>query len=113
MKSFLDVGLDRPSGQVPAKDAGAPAVTGRSGDLASAVNEVLRIAVTLGMTSPLPPVLTVDQAAEVLNLDRKTLYFAIQRREIPGVRRFGKTLRISTEALMTWMYKGRGGDSSR
>lgn len=56
----------------------------------------------------LPPVLTIDQAAEVLNINRKTLYIAIQKREVPGVRRFGKTIRISTEALLEWMWKGRG-----
>lgn len=78
------------------------------GELARALDEVLRIAAGLGISRALPPVLTVEQAAELLNVDKKTVYVAVQRRVIPGVRRFGRTVRISTEALMGWLAKGRG-----
>lgn len=78
-------------------------------ELTQSVRDVLRIADQLGIVQVLPPVLTVEQAAEVLGLNRKTVYAAINRRELPGVRWFGRTARISTEALLTWMFKGRGG----
>ncbi len=82
-------------------------------ELTRSVRDVLSIADQLGMVQKLPPVLTVEQAAEVLGLNRKTVYAAINRRELPGVRWFGRTARISTEALMTWMFKGRGGRMPR
>jgi excisionase family DNA binding protein len=84
----------------------------RHPELVLAIGEVMRIASTLGLARVLPPVLTIDEVAEVLNLDRKTVFRCIDRRELPGVRRFGKAVRVSTEALMTWMSKGRG-DPSR
>jgi excisionase family DNA binding protein len=43
--------------------------------------------------------LTVDEAAEMLRVNRKSLYQAIERGEIPGVVRIGRTLRIRRAAL--------------
>lgn len=78
-------------------------------DLATSIEQVVRAALRLGGTQEQSkPVLTVDEAARLLDLDRKTVYALIDRKELPGVRRFGKTFRISREALMTWMYRGRG-----
>jgi excisionase family DNA binding protein len=57
-------------------------------------------------TDPLAPVLTVDEVAALLRIERKTAYAAIQRGEIPGVRRIGSILRISREAVLDWLARG-------
>jgi excisionase family DNA binding protein len=42
-------------------------------------------------------VLTVDGLATLLRVERKTVYAAIARGEIPGVRRVGALLRVSRD----------------
>jgi excisionase family DNA binding protein len=59
-------------------------------------------------TGALAPVLTVDEVAALLRIERKTAYAAIQRGEIPGVRRIGSILRISRDALLDWLARGDG-----
>ena len=51
----------------------------------------------------LPEVLTVDEVAELLRVNRKTVYAAIQRREFPGARRIGATIRVSRDAVLKWL----------
>jgi excisionase family DNA binding protein len=53
----------------------------------------------------LPPILTVDEFAGFLRLNRKRLYEALSRGEIPGVRRLGGTFRISRDAALGWMNR--------
>lgn len=55
-----------------------------------------------------PLTLTVDELANLLRMDRKTVYAAIQRGEIPGVRRIGRALRISRDAVLRWLAEGQG-----
>ncbi len=55
----------------------------------------------------LPPVLTVDEAARLLRVNRKTLYEAIRAGEVPGVVRVGRSIRIGRDALLRWM-EGNG-----
>jgi excisionase family DNA binding protein len=52
--------------------------------------------------SELPDVLTVDQAAELLQLSSKTLKRLAQARRVPG-RRVGNQWRFSRSALMDWL----------
>jgi excisionase family DNA binding protein len=55
-----------------------------------------------------PLFLTVAEAAELLRVNRKTLYEAIRLGQVPGVARLGKTLRIRRAALVEWTAsKGR------
>ena len=56
----------------------------------------------------LAAVLTVDEVASLLRVERKTVYAAIQRGEIPGVRRVGSLLRISRDAVLEWLSQGQG-----
>ena len=56
----------------------------------------------------LPAVLSVDELADVLRIERKTVYAAISRGEIPGVRRIGRTIRISRDAVLSWLAEGQG-----
>jgi excisionase family DNA binding protein len=52
-------------------------------------------------------VLTVDEAAALLRVNRKTLYQAIRDREVPAGR-IGATIRLSRKALLLWL-QGNGG----
>ncbi len=56
----------------------------------------------------LPAVLTVDETAALLRMDRKTVYNAIQRGEIPGVRCLGRSIRLSRDAVLAWLSQGQG-----
>lgn len=46
--------------------------------------------------------LTVDEAAALLRVNRKTLYEAIRLQRVPGVVRVGKVIRIGRSALVAW-----------
>jgi excisionase family DNA binding protein len=61
----------------------------------------------------LPLVLTVDEVAELLRVDRKTAYAVIAAGGLPGVRRVGRSLRISRDAVLEWLSKGTGRERPR
>ncbi|NVB39584.1 helix-turn-helix domain-containing protein [Pseudenhygromyxa sp. WMMC2535] len=50
-----------------------------------------------------PEVMTADEVASLLRVNRKTIYEAVQRDEIPGVVRIGRVLRFHREAVLTWI----------
>jgi excisionase family DNA binding protein len=54
-----------------------------------------------------PAVLTVDELAALLRVDRKTVYAAIARGEIPGVRRIGSLLRVPRDRVLAWLSQGQ------
>jgi excisionase family DNA binding protein len=54
-----------------------------------------------------PSVLTVDELAALLRVERKTVYAAIARGEIPGVRRVGALLRVSRDRVLAWLAQGQ------
>lgn len=56
----------------------------------------------------LPLVLTVDEAAAILRVNRKTFYEVIRMQNIPGIIRLGRSIRVSREALLEWV-RGKGG----
>lgn len=53
-------------------------------------------------------VLTVTEAARLLRVNTKTVYAAVQRQELPGVRKIGGTIRILRSALLHWLATGQG-----
>ena len=53
-------------------------------------------------------VLTVDELAALLRVNRKTVYDALSRGEIPGARRVGTTYRILRAAVIDWLSSGQG-----
>jgi excisionase family DNA binding protein len=63
-------------------------------------------AVDAAPVSPAPAelhdVLTVDEVAALLRLNRKTVYEAIARREMPA-RRIGTAYRLSRSAVLDWL----------
>jgi excisionase family DNA binding protein len=62
----------------------------------------------MGDKGPTAPVLTADELAALLRLDRKTVYAMIKRGEIPGVRRFGRAVRILRVTVLQWLAEGQG-----
>lgn len=89
-------------------------------------NEVgsrLRFAMALGSTQPAPTqggrhpeeetdpdssVLNVDELATLLRVNRKTVYDALSRGQIPGARRIGGRYRILRNAVLGWLADGQG-----
>jgi len=59
-----------------------------------------------GAHGELPAVLTVDEVADLMRVDRKTAYAAIAGGEVPGVRRVGRCIRISRDVLLSWLAEG-------
>jgi excisionase family DNA binding protein len=57
----------------------------------------------------LPPVLTVEEVADLMRIDRKTAYAAIADGDVPGVRRVGRCIRVSRDILLQWLANGQGG----
>jgi excisionase family DNA binding protein len=58
-------------------------------------------------TRPLPDILKVAEVASLLRVNRKTLYEAVQRDEIPGAFRVGRCLRFHRDAVLMWLGQGR------
>jgi excisionase family DNA binding protein len=62
----------------------------------------------------LPEVLTADDLALLLRVDRKTVYEAARRGQIPGVRRVGaRVLRWSRDVVLEWLRSGQVRELSR
>jgi excisionase family DNA binding protein len=63
--------------------------------------------------SSLPPVLSVEEVAALMRINRKTAYAAIAEGEVPGVRRLGRCIRVSRDVLLRWLAEGEGGKVER
>ena len=66
-----------------------------------------------GEAGSLPQVLTVEEVADLLRVDRKTAYAVIAEGGVPGVRRVGRSIRISRAAVLDWLSKGIGRERPR
>lgn len=53
-------------------------------------------------------VLTVEEVAALLRLDRKTVYGMVQRNEIPGARECGRAIRFHRSTVLEWLASGSG-----
>ena len=51
----------------------------------------------------LPSVLTVEELAKLLRVNRDTAYKAVAEGRIPGVRRVGRSIRIGRDAVLDWL----------
>jgi len=60
-----------------------------------------------------PDVLTVDEVAELLRVDRKSIYAAVARGEVPGVLRVGRLIRFSREVVLRWVREGQAASRTR
>jgi excisionase family DNA binding protein len=52
-----------------------------------------------------PVILSADQVAELLHVDRKTVYQAAQRGDIPH-RRLGRRLLFERATVLAWLRRG-------
>ncbi|ADO68723.1 helix-turn-helix domain-containing protein [Stigmatella aurantiaca] len=50
-----------------------------------------------------PEFLTVDEAAALLRVNRKTLYESIRLEQVPGVVHIGRSIRLRRSVLLTWV----------
>jgi excisionase family DNA binding protein len=48
-------------------------------------------------------VLTVDEVAELLRVDRKTVYEAVRVGELPGAVRVGRAIRVHRATFLLWL----------
>ena len=62
----------------------------------------------VAVRSKLPEILTVDEAATLLRVNRKTLYEVIRLTRPDWAIRFGRTIRVSRTALLE-AFRGKGG----
>lgn len=56
----------------------------------------------------LPAVLTPDDLAVLLRVRKRAVLDAIQRGELPGVRRVGRRIRADRDTVLRWLADGRG-----
>ena len=47
--------------------------------------------------------MTVDELALILRLNRDTAYKAVAEQQVPGIRRIGRNIRINRAAVMAWL----------
>jgi len=56
----------------------------------------------------LPTVMTADEVAALLRVNRKSVYAAVIRGDLPGAHRVGRKLRFARDAVLAWLVDSRG-----
>jgi excisionase family DNA binding protein len=51
-------------------------------------------------------IITVDELAEYMKVNRKTIYNMVKEGELPGARRFRDTIRIHKPTVLAWIAAG-------
>ena len=86
-----------------------PVDSNQVSDVVARSAELARATVAARASDPtLPRVLTPDELAKVLRVRRRSVYEAISRGDIPGVRRIGRKVRIDRDSVLAWMADGHG-----
>ncbi len=60
-----------------------------------------------GNTEEQSQVMTADEVAALLRVNRKTIYKAFRAGEIPGGRRIGGTIRFHRDSVLRWLADGQ------
>jgi excisionase family DNA binding protein len=58
-------------------------------------------------SSPLPMLLTPDEAGALMRTSRKAIYAMVQRGQLPGVIRIGRRVLIRSRELLDWLDHNR------
>ena len=53
--------------------------------------------------SALPQVMTVNEVASLLRVNRNTVYELFHKGEIPGGRKVGRSIRFSRDTVLQWL----------
>jgi excisionase family DNA binding protein len=56
---------------------------------------------------PLPVLLTIDEAADLLRTSRRGVYAMIARRQLPGVIRLRRRVLVGADDLLHWLNQKR------
>ena len=59
-----------------------------------------------------PITMSVDEGVNLAGVERKTLYAAIARGEVPGVVRIGRRIRLNKERFLEWLQGSEGKSES-
>jgi excisionase family DNA binding protein len=105
--------LARPQITFPKTGRGVPLTHPFPRTTSGAQPEPPRSVTDAGAASSLPAILTVDELATFLRVNRKSVYDAVAKGEVPGARRIGRAIRISRDAMLEWLIQGRVPRSSR
>jgi excisionase family DNA binding protein len=62
--------------------------------------------------APVAELLTVEELAALLRVERKTAYALVRDGKVPGVHRFGRAIRIHRGSVVAWLA-GQSGDPPR
>jgi len=57
--------------------------------------------------TPLPMLLTIDEAADLLRTSRRAIYAMIARRQLPGVVRIRRRVLVRSADLLDWLHQKR------
>jgi excisionase family DNA binding protein len=57
--------------------------------------------------TPLPMLLTIEEAADLLRTTRRAVYAMVARRQLPGVVRIRRRVLVRSADLLDWLYQKR------
>jgi excisionase family DNA binding protein len=57
--------------------------------------------------APMPMLLTVDDAAELLRTTNRAIYAMVERRQLPGIIRIRRRVLFRTDDLLDWLDQKR------
>ena len=57
------------------------------------------------LTTRLPILLTIDEAADLLRTSRRAIYAMIARRQLPGVVRIRRRVLVRSADLLDWLHQ--------
>jgi excisionase family DNA binding protein len=52
--------------------------------------------------------MTTEEVADLLRIERRTVYALVKRGELPGALYLGRALRFSRDAVLRWLSEGQG-----
>jgi len=63
--------------------------------------------ISTGSGTPLPLLITADEAATLLRTTRRAIYIMVERHQLPGVTRIGRRVLFRSADLLDWLDQKR------